>query len=127
MTPSDGIITHGIPRASQCRARRPHQRRRVPQREAGCSGHRLAARPGEEVLPHTAVVHDPPPPTPALETTTGALAPVPDVCRSTTKAREGLGAIHDAPTVCSAVARVTRSTDCLNQVVPTAVVNEARE
>lgn len=71
-----------------------------------------------------AIVHNPPSPTPLLETTTEASAPVPDVSCSTTKAQEVLDAIHDAPPACIAMAHISCSTKCSYQVATTDIVHE---
>ncbi|KAF7101704.1 hypothetical protein CFC21_102953 [Triticum aestivum] len=88
----------------------------------------VAWRPDlEKRSSHTAVVHDPPSPIPSLEITTEASAPIPGVSCSTTKAHKVPEVIHKAAPDCIMAAPVTCSTDCLNQVVAHASVNEVRD
>ncbi|XP_044436852.1 uncharacterized protein [Triticum aestivum] len=65
---------------------------------------------------HTAVVHGPPAPTSALETTTEASEPVSGIYYSTTKAQEIPTVAHDATPICIPMVPVTCSTDCSTQV-----------
>ena len=74
-------------------------------------------------------VGDPPMVTPlvnptASTTTHASSAPVPDVSCSTTTPQEVLEVILDASPAYTATTPTTCSTDGLNQVVPTAIVNE---
>ncbi|XBI22581.1 hypothetical protein VPH35_063585 [Triticum aestivum] len=65
---------------------------------------------------------------PAASTTTHTSStPVPDVSCSNTMAQEVLEVAQDATPVCIPMVPVTCSTDCLNQVVAHASVNEVRD
>uniref|UniRef100_M8BPB6 Uncharacterized protein n=1 Tax=Aegilops tauschii TaxID=37682 RepID=M8BPB6_AEGTA len=63
----------------------------------------------------------------ASTTTHASSAPVPDVSCSTTTPQEVLEVILDASPAYTATTPTTCSTDGLNQVVPTAIVNEVRD